>query len=149
MTNTKETTLFDILAGVTHKKKEWSKWSESEQKKFAPFLVNRWLSMRPELIEVINELQRYTVGMLKPRDTYRLYHEILPTNKSFAKYIKGKKADKYNAGLIKQVADHYQVSLTEASDYVDMMNQDQCTRLLEMYGYQTKEIKQLIKGVSK
>jgi hypothetical protein len=110
-------TIFDFINGVTGKKKAWSEWSSEEQKKFSPFIVNRWLSMRMELTDLVNELQCYTIGQLKPRDTYRLYHELLPNGKSFAKYIKGKKADKYDDKLIKQLSDHFQVSKSEATEY--------------------------------
>jgi hypothetical protein len=103
--------------------------------------------MRMELTEVINELQRYTIGLLSPRDTYRLYHGLLPSNKTFAKYIKGKKEDKYEKQLVSQVAEHYQVSLAEATEYVDLMSKDSCSFLLQRYGYDLKEIKKLTKGL--
>ena len=106
----KSATIFDFINGMTHEKKEWSKYTDIDQKKFAPFIVNRWLSMRMELIEVINQLQKYTIGLLSPRDTYRLYHGLLPAQRTFAKYIKGKKEDKYDTDLVSQIADHYLVS---------------------------------------
>ena len=96
----KGATIFDLIGGVTDKKREWKKWSETDQKKFSPFIVNRWLSMRMELTELVNELQTYTIGLLRPQETYRLYYELLPTNKSFAKYIKGKSEDKFDKDLI-------------------------------------------------
>ena len=145
----KGATIFDFIDGVTHKKKEWSKWSETDQGKFAPFIVNRWLSMRQDLTEIINELQTYTIGLLRPRETYRLYYELLPSNKAFAKYVKGKKEDKYSDKLIAQVAEHYKVSKSEASDYVELLDQTACTRLLSLYGYTEAEIKTMIKGVRK
>jgi hypothetical protein len=122
----KGATIFDFIAGVTDKKREWSKWSETDQKKFTPFIVNRWLSMRMELTELINEFQTYTIGQLSPRDTYRLYYDLLPTNKSFAKYIKGKSEDRYEKDLVAQIAEHYQVSKSEATDYIDLMDKTQC-----------------------
>jgi hypothetical protein len=111
----KGATIFDLIGGVTDKKREWKKWSETDQKKFSPFIVNRWLSMRMELTELVNELQTYTIGLLRPQETYRLYYELLPTNKSFAKYIKGKSEDKFDKDLIAQLAEHYQVSKSEAA----------------------------------
>jgi|SRR6056300_1075543 hypothetical protein len=147
MAEKKAATIFDFINGITHQKKEWSEWSDHDQKQFSPFIVNRFLSMRMELTEVINELQRYTIGLLSPKDTYRLYHGLLPSNKTFAKYIKGKKEDKYEKELVSQVAEHYQVSLAEATDYIDLMSKDSCSFLLQRYGYQPNEIKKLTKGV--
>lgn len=143
----KGATIFDFIGGVTDKKKEWNKWSESDQKKFSVYIVNRWLSMRMELTEMINELQTYTIGLLRPQETYKLYHEILPNNKAFAKYIKGKSEDKYDAALISQIAEHYQVSKTEAADYIDLMDKISCERILTMYGYSEGEKKKLLKGI--
>jgi len=79
----KGATIFDFIDGITHKKKEWSRWSDTDQSKFSVFIVNRWLSMRQDLIELVNELQTYTIGVLRPRETYRLYHEILPATTDF------------------------------------------------------------------
>ena len=143
----KGATIFDFIGGVTDKKKSWDKWSESDQKKFSVYIVNRWLSMRMELTELVNELQTYTIGLLRPQETYKLYHELLPNNKAFAKYIKGKSEDKYDAALVSQIAEHYQVSKSEATDYVDLMDKTSCERILTMYGYSEGEKKKLLKGI--
>ena len=143
----KAATIFDFINGITHQKKEWKNWSDHDQKQFSPFIVNRFLSMRMELTDIVNELQRYTIGLLSPRDTYRLYHEILPAGKSYAKYIKGKKSDKFETDLVSQVAEHYQVSMAEATDYVELMDRDSCIFLLQRYGYSEKDIKKLTKGL--
>jgi|TARA_R110000744_G_C19357234_1_gene561001 hypothetical protein len=139
--------IFDFINGITNKKKTWEEWTEPEQKKFAPFIVNRWLSMRMELTDLVNELQCYTIGQLKPRDTYKLYHDLLPNNKAFAKYIKGKKSDKYDVNLIQQFAEHYQISKSEVTDYLDLMDKESCDRILSLYGYNSAEKKKLLKGI--
>jgi len=142
----KPATIFDFINGMTHEKKEWSDYTDIDQKKFSPFIINRWLSMRMDLIDIINELQKYTIGVLTPRDTYRLYHGFLPAQKSFAKYIKGKKEDKYETELVSQIADHYVISKTEAIDYIELMPKDSCSSILSLYGYTEKEIKKMLKG---
>ena len=143
----KAATMFDFIDGVTHKKREWSRWSEMDQKAFSPFMLNRFLSMRMELTELINEFQTYTIGLLRPQETYRLYFELLPNNKAFAKYIKGKSEDRYDKVLVDQIAEHYQVSRAEAADYLDLMDKTQCDRILTMYGYSDGEKKKLLKGI--
>ena len=143
----KGASIFDFIGGLTDKKKSWDKWSETDQKRFAPFIVNRWLSMRMELTELVNELQVYTIGQLRPQETYKLYHELLPSNKAFSKYIKGKAEDKYEASLINQIAEHYQVSKSEAVDYIELMNKETLDRIISMYGYTDGEKKKLLKGI--
>jgi hypothetical protein len=143
----KGATIFDLIGGLTDKKREWKKWSETDQKKFSPFIVNRWLSMRMELTELVNELQTYTIGLLRPQETYRLYYELLPTNKSFAKYIKGKSEDKFDKDLIAQLAEHYQVSKSEAADYAELLDKVALDRIITMYGYSDAEKKKMLKGI--
>ena len=143
----KGATIFDFIDGLTHKKKEWNKWSEPDQKKFSVYITNRWLSMRMEFTELVNEFQTYTIGLLRPQETYRLYHEFLPASKGFAKYIKGKSEDKYEKALVEQVAEHYQVAKSEAADYLDLMDKMQCERILTMYGYSEGDKKKLLKGI--
>lgn len=143
----KSATIFDFIDGVTHKKKEWNKWSETDQKLFSPFIVNRWLSMRMELIDLVNTLQKYTIGTLTPKFTYRLYYELMPSSKGFAKYVKGSKEDKFNIKLIEQVAEHYQISKSEATEYIELMDQSSCAKLLSLYSYTEAEIKTLTKGL--
>ena len=143
----KGASIFDFIGGLTDKKKSWDKWSETDQKRFSVFIVNRWLSMRMELTELVNELQTYTIGLLRPEETYKLYYELLPTNKAFAKYIKGKSEDKYDKALITQISEHYQVSNSEATDYVELMDKDSLDRIISMYGYSDGEKKKLLKGI--
>ena len=138
--------IFDFINGVTHKKKEWNSWSDSDKKRFAPYIFNRWLSMRMEFTEIVNVLQKYTIGQIQPEYTYRLYHDFLPASKGFAKYIKGKKDEKYTKELISQVAEHYQVSKQEAVEYIDLMDHHSCESLISKYGYTEKEKKQILKG---
>ena len=143
----KAATLFDFIDGVTHKKKEWSAWTDMDQKAFSPFMTNRFLSMRMELTELINEFQTYTIGLLRPQETYRLYYDLLPTNKTYAKYIKGKSEDKFDKALVAQIAEHYQISLYEAADYVELMDTVECERILTLYGYSDGDKKKLLKGI--
>jgi hypothetical protein len=110
-------------------------------------MMNRFLSMRMELTELINEFQTYTIGLLRPQETYKLYHELLPNNKAFAKYIKGKSEDKFDKELVAQIAEHYQVSKSEAADYVELMDKTSCERILTMYGYSEGDKKKMLKGI--
>ena len=100
-----------------------------------------------ELTELVNELQVYTIGQLRPQETYKLYHELLPSNKAFSKYIKGKADDKYEASLINQIAEHYQIGKSEAVDYIELMNKETLDRIISMYGYSDGDKKKLLKGI--
>ena len=84
---TKPATIFDHLANITWKKKPWSELTELDQKSFSPYLINRWLSMNSDLIEIVDMFQQYTIGPLSKKHVYQLYLDFLPKAKMFAKYI--------------------------------------------------------------
>ena len=146
----KAASIFDHLANITNKKTPWSSLSEQDRKSFSPYLINRWLSMHPDLIEIVDMFQQYTIGPLDKKHVYQLYHDILPKQRMFAKYIKGKKVNKYNPELVKFLADHFQCSKTESEDYISLMmlnehGRDRLIQLLKQYGNSDKEIKKLLK----
>ena len=82
-------TIFNWINEILVSKKHWNDFTEDEQKKFSPFIINRWLSMDKEFIEIVNYFQKYSIGTLEPRDVYKLYCDMLPKGKRFNKYIKG------------------------------------------------------------
>ena len=76
--------------------------------------------------------------------------DILPKQKIFSKYIKGKKVDKFNPELVKIVASHYEISRKEAKDRIEMYTHfstgtETLTEMLQGYGKTKKEIKKLLK----
>ena len=141
----KPATIFDHLANITWKKKPWSELTELDQKSFSPYLINRWLSMNSDLIEIVDMFQQYTIGPLSKKHVYQLYFDFLPKQKSFNKYIKGRKQDKYNKELVKLIAEHYQVAYNESEEYINLLNKDDITNILKQYGKNEKEIKGLLK----
>ena len=146
--STKPATIFDHLSHITEKKTPWDKLSEADQKSFSPYLINRWLSMNMDLIEIVDMFQQYTIGELDRKHVYQLYQELLPKRKMYNKYIKAKDSDKYNKELLEFVAKHYQVSIREATEYVAMLldiDKESVVDILRKYGKTDKEIKSLMK----
>ena len=84
-------TIIDWINQLLVHKKSWESFSETEQKSFNAFIINRWLSMDRDFIGVVNLFQRFSIGLLKPREVYKWYCDVLPKGKRFNKYIKGKK----------------------------------------------------------
>ena len=145
---TKKTTIFDFIKYLTSNKKKWDTIEDSNKKLFSVFIVNRWLSMETEFIELVNYLQKYTLGVLKPRETYKVYQEYLPNNMGYNKYIKGKKEGKYNPKLIDLYSSHYSISKKETIDNLDLLfkiNPNEVETIISKYGLDKKEIKALLK----
>jgi len=148
MSEKKAASLFDHLSFITDKKVSWDSLSEVDKKSFSSYMVNRFLSMNSNFIELVNEFQKYTVGQLESREVYKLYSDILPKQKQFNKYIKGKKADKYNPELVELLSKHYLISEREVLIYLDLYFETSLDTLKEIakkYGKTDKEISKLLK----
>lgn len=137
--------IFEHLSGIKEKKVMWESLSEMDKKSFSPFIINRWLSMNLDLLPIINILQKYTIGTLKEREVYKLYLDFLPKQKTFDKYIKGKKEDKHNPQMLEYLSMWYGVSQREVEDYLELLSDDEVIQILMKYGLTEKESKKLLK----
>ena len=136
--------IIDWLNQVMVQKQPWDSFSESDQKSFNTFIINRFLSMNKDWIEIVNMLQQYTIGM-ESKDVYTLYMNLIPKGKQFLKYIKGKKDKKHNKELINILCDYFECSKLEVIQYMDFLSKEQLKNTLTMYGKNKKEIKILLK----
>ena len=144
----KPKTIFDILGDITYKKTDQSNYTEGDWKAYNTYMVNRWLSMNSNVTEIINFVQKYY--SLDKKMHYKMLSDILPKQKLFTKYVKGKKMEKYNPELVKLVASHYEISRKEAKQRIDMYKHfstgiETLTELLKSYVKNDKEIKRLLK----
>ena len=138
-------TIIDWMNQLLVHKKHWNEFTEDEQKKFSPFIINRWLSMDKEFLEIVNYFQKYSIGTLEPREVYKWYCDMLPRGKRFNKYIKGKKDKKYNTELIDIMVTHFECSKSQVKDYLDLIAKNDLIEILEKYGMNEKTIKRLLK----
>ena len=138
-------TIFNWINEILVSKKHWNEFTEDEQKKFSPFIINRWLSMDKDFLEIVNYFQKYSIGTLEPREVYKWYCDMLPRGKRFNKYIKGKKDKKYNTELIDIMVQHFECSKSQVKDYLDLIAKDELIDILEKYGMNEKTIKRLLK----
>ena len=138
-------TIIDWMNQLLIHKKSWNDFTEDEQKKFSPFIINRWLSMDKEFIEIVNYFQKYSIGTLEPREVYKWYCDVLPKGKRFNKYIKGKKDKKYNSELVDIISNHFEISKLETKECLKLIHKDELFYILEKYGMNEKTIKRLLK----
>tara|TARA_R110000803_G_C11859157_1_gene306919 strand:- start:152 stop:592 length:441 start_codon:yes stop_codon:yes gene_type:complete len=144
----KPKTIFTILADLTINKTDPSTYTDSDWKAYNVYMVNKWLSMNSDVTEIINFTQKYY--SLDRKVHYKMLSDILPRQKIFSKYIKGKKLDKYTAELVSLISKHYEVSKAEAKNYIDIFKYTDngitsLTKIIEQYGKTKKEIKKLLK----
>ena len=140
-------TIVEWINQILVHKTPWENFDESEHKTFSPFIVNRWLSMDVEFIEIVNFFQKYSIGLLEPKDTYKWYCDVLPKGKRFNKYIKGKKQVKYDKELVDIVCKYYETSKKECIEYIEMLDRNNLESILILYGFENKKIKKVLKNV--
>ena len=138
-------TIFNWINEILVSKKHWNDFTKDEQKKFSPFIINRWLSMDNEFLEIVNFFQKYSIGTLEPREVYKWYCDMLPKGKRFNKYIKGKKEKKYDKELIDIIASHFECSKLQTQEHLGLINKEELKEILMMYGKDEKTIKRLCK----
>ena len=138
-------TIIDWMNQLLVHKKHWDEFSEDEQKKFSPFIINRWLSMDKDFIEIVNYFQKYSIGTLEPREVYKWYCDMLPKGKRFNKYIKGKNKKKYNPELVQILVEYFKCSKLQICEYIELLSKDEIKNILEKYGIDNKKTKRLLK----
>lgn len=137
----KAKTLFDVLNDISFTKLPWK---DQELKKDQSWMVNRYLSMSPEYLEVVAEVQELTDG-LSPEMYYKFYSDLLPKKKFFVKYIKGKN-DKTEGQkkLVNFLSLKLQTSTDEMEDYLEILlpqHLNEVKEYVKQYGYDDKSIK--------
>ena len=147
MSKVKRKNLFDHINAITSQQHTnyWDEITDEDKKSWSNYMVNRFLSMKMEWVEFVNEVKKYP---LKPKELYKVYTDILPKKRQWLKYIKGDKEMKYPKWVYEIVAKHLQISLREASDAVDMYElshggQAELTDILIKYGKTEEEIRKI------
>jgi hypothetical protein len=116
----KRKSLFDHINQITSVQNPnyWDEISDEDKKSWSNYMVNRFLSMNSDWMELVNELQKYN---LQPKELYKLYTNILPKGKRWLKYVKGRNDMDYPEWLINVVRNNDNCSRKEAIEAVDML----------------------------
>ena len=139
--------LFDHIKQITDVQNPnyWDDISDEDKKSWSNYMVNRFLSMKMDWVDIVNEVQKY---QMEPEMLYKVYTNIFPKGKQWLKYIKGDKKMKYPKWVYDIVAKHLQVSMREAGDAVEMYEisaggQAELADILLKYGVEEREIRKL------
>ena len=132
--------IFDHLKGVTLRKTKWEDLSEEDKKSWSNYMISRFFSMEPEFVEVINEFQKYSNGILSSEDYYKLLSDTLPKHSFFLKYVKAKNRVDIEPEMITLFCNHFELGKSEVFEYIRFLkttNPTELTAILKKYG--TKE----------
>ena len=133
--------IFDWLNEISYNKSDWSSFSKEDQDAFNPYIINRFISMKPNYIDIVNLIQKYT---LPKKSLYNYYCKLIPKRKTIFRYIKAKKTS-LNEDLINILSEHLKLSKREIIDSYDLFGTDFKTSLLQNLNMNDKQIKKLIK----
>ena len=142
--------LFDLLTAVQVELPTYfSRLDDNDKRSWSSYMINRFLSMNPHYIELVDYFQRYS-SILEPNEYFKLLASSLPRKKTYNKYIKADKEDKYEEWLITIVSEYYRCSKKEAIDNIDLLflsenGINEIQNICEMNGINQKDIKKLIK----
>lgn len=141
--------LFDHIKAITSEQdqKYWDKLDESDRKTWSNYMVHRFLSMNPDWIEVLSEIQPYT-QTLEPKQLYLALIGLLPKGKYYLKYIKGKKEDSYESWLVDLIKQDFQSTTNQAEEYLEILystreGRENIKYICEKYGVDPKQITKL------
>ena len=147
MLKIKRKSLFDHIKHITDVQSPnyWDDISDEDKKSWSNYMVNRFLSMKMDWVELVNEVQKY---QLKPKELYKVYTDILPKKKQWLKYIKGDKSMKYPKWVYEIVAKYLEISLREAAAAVEVYEmshggQAELIDILIKYGRTEEEIRKI------
>lgn len=141
-------TIFDFLEDIFSRKTNWDSFDQSERKEFSSYMINKWISMDKNYLPVINYLQRYTIGILSPREVYKLYVDLFPKTKFYVKYVKSnaEKNSKISDELVSFMSRNQRWSEKETEENLRMIfnsptGESDMIEYLKGYGIDEKEIK--------
>lgn len=142
-------TLFDHIKAITQTqdKKYWDKLDDADKKTWSNYMVFRFLSMNPDWVTMVAQLQPY-LQEVPPKACYLALIDLIPKTRAFLKYMKAKGEDVYEKWLIELVTKHYNTSTLESEDYLKILystksGRERIKELCTIYGVEPKQITKL------
>jgi len=133
---------FDILNYITYDKKPYNELTQEEIDSINPYLINRYVSMNPDYLELANYIQ--TLSLSDKEKYYRIYSHFLPKKKQWLKYVKSSTKGEPKE-LINILSRYFQCSTREVKDYMKILPKKDINQILVDMGLDEKEIKKLLK----
>ena len=141
--------LFDHINAITTVQNQnyWEELSEENKKTYSTYMVNRFLSMKIEWIDFVNDVQKYW-DVIKDREHYKLFSDVLPRGRQFLKYTKKENEMALPHWFVNIMTKHYECSTTEVKGYIDTLllteqGMLEIREVLTKYGIEPKKWKAL------
>ena len=133
---------FGWMPHINTKKTPIDEFSDEDWDMFNSYVIHRVLSMNPDYLELVNEVQ--TILPQNKNEIYSIYKEFIPKNNKWSKYIKSTTKTK-SKKLIGYLKDYWECSNREALEYYNLLDKSEIVSILNSIGLNKKDIKQLLK----
>ena len=143
-TKTKRFNIFDWIKEITHKKSEWSLFTEDQKDEFNVYMINRFLSQDSNYIDIVNVVQR--IPYTEKEKIYNVYKSLIPKRNIFLKYVKSS-TPTYPQKLLEYLASYIECSQVEAGEYIPLLGKDNVKNALIFLNVDKKEITKLTQKI--
>jgi len=144
----KTKTLFDHINHIyqIQDKNYFETLSDSDKKTWNNYMINRFISMNPAFLEIVNYVQKYST--LQPELYYKLLINIIPRGRYFFPYVKNRH-EEYDSRLIGIFNDYFKIKSSEASMYIDIFmvtndGKNEIYKICSKHGIEDAEIRKMI-----
>lgn len=134
--------VFDWLKEINSTKSHPDTFTNQDWDIWNSYMVHRFLSMNPDYIELVNEVQ--SLPPSNKKQIYSIYREYIPKNNKWSKYVKSSSKE-FDKDLILRLKKHFNVSVREIKDYLKILDKKEVQSILSKQGLEEKEIKKLLK----
>ena len=133
--------IWDWLKQINYIKADPSSFSNKDWDIWNSYMVHRFISMNPDYIDIVNEVQ--SINPQNKKEIYSVYREYIPKNNKWNKYIKSN-VKQHKSELLTYLAKYWECSQNEVKEYLDFLEDDEVLRILNSMGIQPKEINQIL-----
>jgi hypothetical protein len=133
-------TVWDWITEINSKKTNPNHFTSSDWDKFNAYTIHRVMSMNPNFLEIVNEIQ--IIPYSNKKQIYEIYREFIPINNKWNKYIKSSIKES-NKELIEYLKIYFEVSSKEIKEYLNFLDKNEIFSILESFGLNKKEIKKI------
>jgi len=122
--------------------------TESDEKIWSTYMINKFLSMNANIIHVVNFIQKYNI----PNNILNLFYiKTIPKNNYRSEYIKSDKENDNKKIIIKNIQKFYDVSEYDANIYFLILIKDdkkiEIERILLNNGFLPKDVKKVLNKI--
>ena len=143
-TKTNQFNIFNWLKEITTKKSDWNSFTDEQKEQFIPYMVNRFLSMSAEYVDIVNIVQK--IPYTEKERIYKVYKSLIPKKNIYLKYIKSS-TPTHPQKLLEYMANYAECSQKEAKEYIPLLGKDNVKNVLINLNVDKKEITKLTQKI--